>query len=44
MVRATFDALKGQNSPKMIANKRGKTVAEVLSSRRTQSAAEVSPE
>ncbi len=44
MVRATFDALKGQNSPKMIANKRGKTVAEVLSSRRTQSGAEVSPE
>jgi small subunit ribosomal protein S5 len=44
MVRATFDALKGQNSPKMIANKRGKTVAEVLSSRRTSSAAEVSPE
>jgi small subunit ribosomal protein S5 len=44
MVRATFDALKGQNSPKMIANKRGKTVAEILSSRRTQSAAEVSPE
>lgn len=44
MVRATFDALKGQNSPKMIANKRGKTVAEVLSSRRTQSAVEVSPE
>lgn len=44
MVRATFDALKGQNSPKMIANKRGKTVAEVLASRRTPSAAEVSPE
>ena len=44
MVRETFEALKGQNSPKMIANKRGKTVAEVLSSRRTQSAAEVSPE
>jgi small subunit ribosomal protein S5 len=44
MVRATFDALKGQNSPKMIANKRGKSVAEVISSRRSQSAAEVSPE
>jgi small subunit ribosomal protein S5 len=44
MVRATFDALKGQNSPKMIANKRGKSVAEVISSRRPQSAAEVSPE
>lgn len=44
MVRATFDALKGQYSPKMVANKRGKSVAEVISSRRTQTAAEVSPE
>jgi small subunit ribosomal protein S5 len=44
MVRATFDALKGQYSPKMIANKRGKSVADVITSRRTQSAAEVSPE
>ena len=44
MVRATFDALKGQNSPKMIANKRGKSVAEILSARRTQATAEVSPE
>jgi len=44
MVRATFDALKGQFSPKMIANKRGKSVAEVISSRRSQTAAEVSPE
>ena len=44
MVRATFDALKGQNSPKMIANKRGKSVAEILSARRTQSTAEVTPE
>jgi small subunit ribosomal protein S5 len=44
MVRATFDALKGQNSPKMIANKRGKSVAEVLSARRNPSTAEVAPE
>lgn len=44
MVRATFDALKGQYSPKMVANKRGKSVAEVISSRRSQTAAEVSPE
>jgi small subunit ribosomal protein S5 len=44
MVRATFDALKGQNSPKMIANKRGKSVAEVLTARRAPSAAEVAPE
>jgi small subunit ribosomal protein S5 len=44
MVRATFDALKGQNSPKMIANKRGKSVAEVLTARRAPSTAEVAPE
>jgi ribosomal protein S5 len=44
MVRATFDALKGQYSPKMIANKRGKSVADVITSRRSQSAVEVSPE
>jgi small subunit ribosomal protein S5 len=34
MVRATFDALKAEYSPKMIANKRGKTVAEILAQRR----------
>jgi small subunit ribosomal protein S5 len=34
MVRATFDALKAEYSPKMIANKRGKTVAEILAARR----------
>ncbi|MBP6012211.1 MAG: 30S ribosomal protein S5 [Alphaproteobacteria bacterium] len=44
MVRATFDALKGQSSPKMIANKRGKSVAEILSARRSNATAEVSPE
>jgi small subunit ribosomal protein S5 len=44
MVRATFDALKGQYSPKMVANKRGKSVADVISSRRSQAAAEASPE
>lgn len=44
MVRATFDALKGQSSPKMIANKRGKSVAEILASRRTQASAEAAPE
>ncbi|MBI1210090.1 MAG: 30S ribosomal protein S5 [Alphaproteobacteria bacterium] len=42
MVRATFDALKGEYSPKMIANKRGKSVAEILATRRP--AAEISPE
>ena len=44
MVRATFDALKGEYSPKMIANKRGKSVAEVLSARRAGGAAEIAPE
>jgi small subunit ribosomal protein S5 len=42
MVRATFDALKGEFSPKMIANKRGKSVAEILSARRA--VADISPE
>ena len=44
MVRATFDALKQQASPKMVANKRGKSVAEILSARKGGVAAEVSPE
>jgi small subunit ribosomal protein S5 len=35
MVRAVFDALKNQNSPKMIANKRGKSVQDILAARRT---------
>ena len=42
MVRATFDALKNEHSPKMIANKRGKSVAEILSARRA--VADISPE
>jgi small subunit ribosomal protein S5 len=44
MVRATFDALKQQSSPKMVANKRGKSVAEVLSARKGGAAVEASPE
>jgi small subunit ribosomal protein S5 len=45
MVRATFDALKQQLSPKMVANKRGKSVAEILTARKGGVAvAEVSPE
>ena len=46
MVRATFDALKQQSSPKMIANKRNKSVAEVLNARRggNATAVEASPE
>jgi len=42
MVRATFDALTNEFSPKMIANKRGKSVAEILSARRA--VADISPE
>jgi small subunit ribosomal protein S5 len=34
MVRAVFDALQSQNSPKMIANKRGKSIQDILMSRR----------
>jgi small subunit ribosomal protein S5 len=33
MVRATFDALKGQSSPRQVANKRGKKVADILGRR-----------
>jgi small subunit ribosomal protein S5 len=33
MVRATFDALKGQMSPRMVASKRSKKVSEIVSRR-----------
>jgi len=33
MVRATFDALKRMESPRTIANKRGKKVAEIVNRR-----------
>ena len=33
MVRATFDALKGQQSPRMVANRRGRSVSEILAKR-----------
>src|SRR5580692_3028017 len=33
MVRATFDALKSQQSPRMIAQRRGRSVAEIISRR-----------
>src|SRR6195952_5159085 len=33
MVRATFDALKGQSSPRQIANKRGKKVGDIIGRR-----------
>jgi len=34
MVRATFDALKQEMSPRMVAARRGKKVSEVISRRR----------
>src|SRR5690348_288000 len=33
MVRATFDALKNQQSPRMVANRRGRSVADILAKR-----------
>ena len=39
MVRATFDALKNQSSPRMIAAKRGKKVAEILGRKAADEAA-----
>jgi len=39
MVRATFDALSGANSPRAIAAKRGKKVSDIISRRDGESAA-----
>jgi small subunit ribosomal protein S5 len=36
MVRAVFDALKNQQSPRMVANRRGRSVAEIISRREGQ--------
>jgi len=41
MVRATFDALKNQQSPRMVAARRGRSVSEILA-RREDAAAEAS--
>jgi small subunit ribosomal protein S5 len=40
MVRATFDALKNQQSPRMVAQRRGRSVAEILAKREDQTAVE----
>src|SRR6201996_7078295 len=40
MVRATFDALTNQQSPRMVANRRGRSVAEILAKREDAPAAE----
>ena len=42
MVRATFDALKHQQSPRMVAQRRGRSVAEIISRREGQKGAEAS--
>ena len=41
MIRATFDALKAQASPRQIANKRGKKVGDILGRRADGASAEV---
>jgi small subunit ribosomal protein S5 len=40
MVRATFEALTNQNSPRMIASKRGKKVSDNVGRRRGNDAAQ----
>ncbi len=40
MVRATFDAIKNQQSPRMVAQRRGRSVAEILAKREDAPAAE----
>ena len=43
MVRATFDALKNEQSPRMVATRRGKKVSEIVG-RRSDAAAEATAE
>jgi len=40
MVRATFDALKNQQSPRMVANRRGRSVSDILARREDAPASE----
>jgi small subunit ribosomal protein S5 len=42
MVRATFDALKHQQSPRMVANRRGRSVTEIIARREGQKAEQAS--
>lgn len=44
MIKATFDALKSINSPRMIATKRGKKVGDIVSRRENSSAKDVKEE
>jgi small subunit ribosomal protein S5 len=40
MIRATFDALKNQQSPRLVAQRRGRSVADIVSRRERDKAAE----
>jgi small subunit ribosomal protein S5 len=42
MVRATFDALKNQQSPRMVAQRRGRSVSEILARREDATSESVS--
>jgi len=42
MVRATFDALLNQQSPRMVAQRRGRSVSEILSRREDATGADAS--
>lgn len=44
MINATFDALKRQSSPRMVASRRGKKVSDIVSRRRVQSNGEAAAE
>ncbi len=44
MVRATFDALKHQSSPRQIASKRGKKVADIVGRRSDGAQGEAAPD
>jgi len=39
MIRATFDALQNEDSPRMVAARRGKKVSEIVARRRDTSEA-----
>ena len=44
MIKATFDALKSINSPRMVATKRGKKVGDIVSRREGIAAKDVKEE
>ena len=44
MIRATFEALKEQTSPRSVAQRRGKKVSDLLGPRKDQAAAEAPAE